>query len=318
MTGGAGFIGSRIGRALVGRRDDVTVLDDLSGGSREAVPTGARLIEASVADSSVIRVVAGVRAELVIHAAAQVSVLRSLDAPEGDWLVNVDGTRHVVEGARAGGARRFVFLSSGGAIYGDSDGAAESSPPAPKSPYGRSKLAAESIVTTSRLDHGIARLANVYGPRQRSDLEGGVVAILTDRLLDGLPVEIHGSGRHTRDLVHVDDVVNAVLEICGARATGTWNVGTGQATSVLDLLHRLERLIGTTAHVEWRPARPGDITSSRLSIERIGRELGWHPRWELDAGLRAMLDEMAVADAREPGLVRSASASPDGQPAAAS
>jgi UDP-glucose 4-epimerase len=295
VTGGAGFIGSRLVRTYAERGWPALVVDDLSGGSAGAVPAAVELAVADIADPSVSATIAAFRPDLVVHAAAQVSVPRSIGDPGRDRAVNVSGTHHVLEGARQGGAGRFVFLSSGGAVYGEADGADESTPPAPKSPYGRSKLEAEAIVRGSGLSHGIARLANVYGPGQRSDLEGGVVAIFVERLLAGLPVEVHGDGRQRRDLVHVDDIAGAIGAIGASPRDGTWNVATGEATTVADLLAVLRSLTGSGAPAVTTAARAGDVVVSRLLIDRIRRELGWEPRIDLRRGLTGTVEAARAA-----------------------
>jgi UDP-glucose 4-epimerase len=180
VTGGAGFIGGHLTEFFKNHGADVTVLDDLSGGTPERLPPGVELAEADIADASTEETVRRLRPEVVVHAAAQVSVVRSVAHPARDHAVNVDGTRHVLAGA-APSARRVVFLSSGGAVYGEANLAAEDDPVAPESPYGKNKLAAERLVTSWGIPYAIARLANVYGPGQRSDLEGGVVAVFIDR-----------------------------------------------------------------------------------------------------------------------------------------
>jgi UDP-glucose 4-epimerase len=292
VTGGAGFIGSRVALAYRRRGDQVLVVDDLSGGSRASLPDGVDFAKVDITDPSTGRRIADFRPELVVHAAAQVSVPRSVADPDRDAEVNVAGTAQVVAGARAGGASRLVFLSSGGAVYGDADGADEDAPAAPRSPYGRSKLEAEALVRLSGLSSGIARLANVYGPGQRSDLEGGVVAIFLERLMLDQAVDIHGSGRQVRDLVHVDDVVAAIHAIAESTKVGTWNVATGVGTTILELLDRVREVTASGAPVRFLPARSGDVSISRLSIERIGRELGWQPRLDLGTGLAATHAEL--------------------------
>jgi UDP-glucose 4-epimerase len=294
VTGAAGFIGSHLVDALVRAGTRTTVLDDLSGGSRGNLPDGIELIEADVADAATADLVARTRADLVIHAAAQVSVSRSVAEPDRDEAVNVTGTRHVLDGAREGGARRFVFISSGGAVYGEADGADEWTPPRPESPYGASKLAAEELVRASGLSWATIRFSNVYGPRQRADLEGGVVAIFTDALRAGRPVTIHGDGEQVRDLLYVADAVSGTLAAAMAAAPapdaafrdGTWNVATGVATSINGLLRELEAILGPAAAVVRAPRRAGDVRISRLSVGRIARELGWRPAWSLADGLR--------------------------------
>jgi UDP-glucose 4-epimerase len=289
VTGGAGFIGSRIVRALLTSGAEPIVLDDLSSGSRDSIPGGVELIEADVADPAVAGLVGATRPNVVIHAAAQVSVPVSVADPGRDRAVNLGGTEHVLRGAHEGGAQRFVFASSGGAVYGEADGADEAWLPRPASPYGIHKLAAEGYVATSGLSYGIARYANVYGPGQRSDLEGGVVAIFCERLLARQPITIFGSGEQSRDFIFVDDVAQATLVIAAAERSGTWNVATGEATSVNALLDALGELIVPPVAVYHEATRPGDVHRSRLSTARITSELGWRASYGLQEGLRAMV-----------------------------
>jgi UDP-glucose 4-epimerase len=209
----------------------------------------------------------------------------------GHWRAS--GQLHSARGAHACGAHRFVFLSSGGAVYGEADGAAETWLPRPASPYGIHKLAAEGYVATSGLSYGIARLANVYGPRQRSDLEGGVVAIFCERLAAGLPITIFGTGEQSRDFVYVRDVAEATVLIATTERDGTWNVSTGQGTSVNALLYELSALTDGPVGVSHAPARPGDVVVSRLSSALIGSELGWEPRYSLPEGLERTVEPVA-------------------------
>ena len=296
VTGGAGFIGSHLAAALIARGIRTTVLDDLSGGTRSAVPAGAGLEVADIADPGTAGRVAAVGAELVIHAAAQVSVPYSVADPRRDREVNVTGTAHVLAGAVAGGCRRFVFLSSGGAVYGDTPRADEATPPAPASPYGAHKLAAEGLVRASGLSWGVVRLANVYGPGQRAGLEGGVVAIFAEALMAGQPIVIHGDGEQTRDLLHVADAVSGTLAVAAADTDGTWNVGTGRATSVRDLLRMLEQAVDRTVPVGHGPPRAGDVRSSVLAADRIAADLGWRPTWPLERGVTTVLNATSRVD----------------------
>lgn len=305
VTGGAGFIGSALVRALVGRGDSVAVLDNLSSGSAAAVPAGCELVQADIADATSVDAVASLAPEVVIHAAAQISVVQSQADPERDRQVNLVGTAHVLEGARRAGAHRFVFLSSGGAVYGETSGASEQDLPVPASYYAIHKLAAEHYVAVSSaasgggsavsgMSYAIARLANVYGPGQRADLEGGVVAIFASALSSGAPVTIYGSGEQRRDFVHVADVVTAVLAMVDAavpasRAGGTWNVGTGESTSINELLSVMESAAGVTVERRFAPARAGELQDSRLLISRIHDDLGWSPSVSLADGVRTVL-----------------------------
>jgi UDP-glucose 4-epimerase len=314
VTGGAGFIGSALVRALLERGDLVAVLDNLSSGSAAAVPAGCELVQADVADAASVEAVASLTPEVVIHAAAQISVVQSQADPERDRLVNLVGTAHVLEGARRAGAHRFVFLSSGGAVYGETSGASEQDLPVPASYYAIHKLAAEHYVAmsggesgaasrgesgaasraASGMQYAIARLANVYGPGQRADLEGGVVAIFASALSSGAPVTIYGTGEQRRDFVHVADVVAAVLAMVDtpAAASGagrTWNVGTGESTSINELLSVMESVAGVTVERRFAPARAGELQDSRLIISRIHDDLRWSPSVSLADGVRTVL-----------------------------
>lgn len=289
LTGGAGFIGSHLVDRLVGSGARVTVMDDLSTGSREHVNPAAELILADVAAPSVIGQIERAAPEIVIHAAAQVSVPASVADVARDRMVNLVGTEHVLVGARKCSAERFVFISSGGAIYGEADGARETDVPRPESPYGIHKLAAEGYVRTSGLSYAIARYANVYGPRQRSHLEGGVVAIFAERLTDGLPITLHGTGEQARDFIYVDDVVEATLALGLDGRPGTWNVATGVSTTIRSLLDTMAALIGPPVSVESAPRRDGDVLVSRLSADLIADELGWRHRFSLEDGLRRLM-----------------------------
>ena len=285
VTGGAGFIGSHVVDALTSLGEEVVVLDSLVTGDRNNLPEDAKLVEMNIADSEVVGVIADLRPEAVIHAAAQVSVASSMQDPYLDLEVNVGGTANVLAGAKAARSSRFVFLSSGGGIYGESDGANESSLPRPKSYYSAHKYLAERYVEFSGLSYAIARLANVYGSRQRSDLEGGVVAIFMERLRNEQPVLINGTGKQRRDLVYVADVVSALLTMMRSAADGVWNVGTGHSISVLELLRTLEEQIKPAVDIHHGPPRSGDVNDSRLSIELIEKDLHWQPRHYLAEGI---------------------------------
>jgi UDP-glucose 4-epimerase len=289
VTGGAGFIGSHLVDALLATGQEPVVLDNLASGDRENLPNGVKLVKMNIADAGVVEVIAEIKPEVVIHAAAQVSVADSMQDPHLDLAVNVQGTANVLEGAKVAGARRFVFVSSGGGVYGECDGADEATLPRPKSYYSAHKLLGERYVELSGLSYANARLANVYGSRQRSDLEGGVVAIFIERLQNRQPILINGTGEQRRDLVYVADVVDSLLTMARSNRDGTWNVGTGVSTSILELLHALEREIEPATEIRHGPKRPGDVSNSRLSIGSIENDLGWRPSYDLDDGIVDMI-----------------------------
>ena len=282
VTGGAGFIGSNLVDALVARGDEVTVVDNLATGKRENVNEAARFLEQDI------RGLDDLDADVVFHLAAQADVNTSVQRPAYDAEVNVVGTVRVLEAARAAGAK-VVFSSTGGAIYGDVERPApEETPRRPVSPYGIAKLAAEEYLGGWNRIHGtrhvVLRFANVYGPRQDSGLEGGVVAIFLERLAAGESTAIFGDGEQTRDFVYVGDVVDALLAAAG-RDGGVFNVGTGEETSV-NRLHELCRLVaGVDEPPLYEEARLGDARHSVLDVSLAERELGGRPRVSLEAGL---------------------------------
>jgi UDP-glucose 4-epimerase len=292
VTGGAGFIGSHITDRLLRDGWTVSTLDDLSTGTAAAIPREVELDEVDVASSEAASVIARRAPDVVIHCAAQVSVARSMTDPDEDWRVNVLGTRQVIDGTRGAGAR-VVFLSSGGAIYGETDGASEDTLPAPKSYYATHKYVAERYLEFSGVSYANARLANVYGPGQRTDLEGGVVAIFANALRSGGEITVHGSGSQSRDFVHVSDVAEAVSMLAGSSRRGTWNIGTGLSVTVRELLSMLEGTFGAASRVIDGPPRDGDVRSSRLIVDRIRSDFGWTPRIELPTGLRMLSGERA-------------------------
>lgn len=299
MTGGAGFIGSHVAGCLLDRGHEVAVVDDLSRGDPANVPDGVRLYRRDVRGGCE-DVLAEVRPEAVSHHAAQVDVRRSVSDPALDAEANVLGTLRLLDGCVRHGVRRFVFASTGGAIYGEQTTfpAPEDHPRRPVSPYGVSKLAAENYLGWFHDHHGLRyralRYANVYGPRQRSDGEGGVVAIFASRLAAGEPCAINGDGEQTRDFVYVGDVARAnalALEAPeGDAPSGAYNVGTGVEASVNELYAGLRRLSGRDGEPQrGGPAVPGEQRRSSVDPSKARLLLGWQPGTDLAAGLRETL-----------------------------
>jgi UDP-glucose 4-epimerase len=304
VTGGAGFIGSHLVDALVKRGDRVVVIDDLSTGRREnldqAIDKGALLLEAEITDEAAVTdAFEAHRPELVFHLAAQIDVRRSVSEPVFDLGVNVAGTLNLLEAARRTQARRLLLASTGGAIYGEGTGRPlpldEQAECRPDAPYGQSKYAAEGYLALYSRLYGLStvalRLGNVYGSRQDPLGEAGVVAIFCGALLDGGTPKVFGDGHQTRDYVYVGDVVEAFL-LAGAEsdAQGTYNIGTGVETSVLELGRQLAGVCNREFDPEMVPPRPGEVQRIAIDSARAVDDLGWRPRTSLLEGLRRTTD----------------------------
>ncbi|HVZ47684.1 MAG TPA: NAD-dependent epimerase/dehydratase family protein [Gemmatimonadaceae bacterium] len=300
VTGGAGFIGSHVCEALAGAGYAVTALDDLSTGRREHVPAGTTLEVLDVRSAEAAALVRTGGFDVVCHLAAQMDVRKSVADPVADADRNIIGTLNLLEAVRAASRRpRFVFSSTGGAVYGDfvdppSD---EAQAKDPEAPYGIAKLAVEYYLSYYGRVHGIEvatlRYANVYGPRQNPHGEAGVVAIFCQRLLANQALTVFGDGRQTRDYVFVGDVARAnvlaartALPPAGRVDDRAFNIGTGVPTSVLDLASALQSVAGAAARVQHAPARAGEQQRSFVRIEKAARLLDWRPSVTLADGLR--------------------------------
>jgi UDP-glucose 4-epimerase len=305
VTGGAGFIGSTLVDRLLAEGHAVDVVDNLSTGSLANLAEARRsrvghLIfhQLDVRSPDLAGLLDKCRPEVIFHLAAQADVRVSVADPLFDADINVMGSLRVIEGARACGARKVVFASSGGTIYGSPDPAdlpvKESYPQRPLSPYGVSKKVVGDYLAAYRELHNLEftalALANVYGPRQDPHGEAGVVAIFAGRLLSGEPCTIYGDGTQTRDFVFVDDVVDAFARAAERGGGLIINVGTGAETSVNDLYQEMARHAGVDHPAVRAPARPGELHRSCLDPGRAAIHLGWKPWTSLDEGTAAVLD----------------------------
>jgi UDP-glucose 4-epimerase len=278
VTGGAGFIGSHVADALLGSGHEVLVLDDLSTGRRQNAPERAKFVEGDIRNGELVaKVFADFQPDVVTHQAAQTSVAISTREPLRDAEINVLGSLHILQSCVKHKVKQLVFASTGGAIYGEvPDGvrASESTAPNPLSPYACSKFAVEKYLTAYGREHGlrstVLRYANVYGPRQDPHGEAGVVAIFSERILKGEPIQINarkqtGDSGCVRDYVYVADVVKAnVWAIEGKLKQNPVNVCTGEATTTLELARVIEAAAGTTAKLGYGPRREGDVERSVL------------------------------------------------------
>jgi len=288
VTGGAGFLGSHVVDALLARGDDVVVVDDLSTGVRANLDPRADVRVADIGDLSALqREIGSRRVDAVVHCAAKTKVVESMTKKDLYERVIVGGTRNVLETTRRLGASIVVNISTGGAIYGETPVCADENVPVdPQSNYGRFKAKAEKLVESSDLRAVTLRLANIYGPRQRTDLEGGVIAIFIGCWKRREPITVYGDGSYERDYVYVGDVVESVLSALAGTHAGTFNIGTGVATSVNQLLASLTSVLGPPPLVQRAPARPAEVLRGCVDPSKAARERLWQPRTTLAEGLR--------------------------------
>jgi UDP-glucose 4-epimerase len=290
VTGGAGFIGSHLVDALLADGVHTVVVDDLSTGRAEVVAEEADLEQIDITNGSALDgVIDGARPEAIYHLAAQSSVTVSVTDPSRDCAVNVQGTLNVLEAARRQ-RTPVVFASTGGALYGNDAPmpTPEDRIPAPLAPYGASKWAGEAYVATwaesSSIPHAICRLGNVYGPRQNPSGEAGVVAIFSHHLWRGEAPNVFGFGRPTRDYIHVDDVVRAMIAGRGKR--GVFNIASGVETDVMTIFNLLQEAAGTEIEPVLAPLRAGELERSCMDPSKAQAELGWQAEIEVADGLR--------------------------------
>ena len=308
VTGGAGFIGSHIVDRLLADGYLVDVLDDLSTGARDNVRQGAVLHEIDLTAPDAVALIARLTPWAVVHCAAQTSVPRSLSHPSADARANIMGTLNLIAAVgRSPLTEVFVYVGTGGALYrpGRRRPSRESDPVDPSSPYGLSKWVAERYVQMlmpATVRSVALRLANVYGPRQRHDGEGGVVSTFAARMLAGLPVEIHGDGHQTRDFIYVSDVAGAVeAALRSDIAQGPINLGSNRGISINRLFTVLARDLGYSMRPVHVDSRPGDIRHSSLDAGRARDLLGWRAETDLAEGLKSTCNSIAELMAERKG-----------------
>ncbi len=302
VTGGAGFIGSRVAEEYLRNGWEVTVLDDLSRGKREQVPQAARFVQADIRSPEGRDTVLQGRFDVINHQAAQVDVRVSVERPVFDAEINLLGLVNLLDAAGRSGVRRFVFASSGGVVYGDPQEipTPEHAVKGPISPYGVSKLAGEHYLRALAALHGFEgvalRYSNVFGSRQDPQSEAGVVSIFISRLLAGQKLTVYGDGKQTRDYVFVGDVARANLAAATAAVprgddidSTAFNIATSVQLTVLDLAHACGRVLGVRPEIEFAPARPGELLRNALNIGKAKRGLGWVPQASFEDGLREVV-----------------------------
>jgi UDP-glucose 4-epimerase len=305
VTGGAGFIGSHVVDSFIEAGHHVAVVDDLSTGRRSNLNRRATFYEIDLRSPGLRRVFDRERPEIVSHHAAQVDVRRSVSDPVFDADVNVLGSLNLLECCRARGVRKVIYISSGGAVYGEPEylPCDEDHPIQPLAPYGASKYIVERYLYLYRevhgLDYTVLRYGNVYGPRQDPLGEAGVVAIFTGQMLDGGKPVINGSGEQERDFVYVEDCARANVLALERGSGAVFNLGCGEGTSVNRLFELLKDITGYHGDALYEPAKAGETFRIYLDASRARHKLGWRPAVGLDQGLERTVayfrSEMAAA-----------------------
>ncbi len=290
VTGGAGFIGSHITKALLAQGHEIVVVDNLSSGKRENVPAGVLFVQGDVQEMATLPVPKTIDA--VFHLAAQIDVRKSVENPVHDVSVNVVGTAAVLQYALNAGAKKMVFSSTGGAIYGPCDvlPTPEDTACRSNSPYGVSKYNAEQYIKLygrlHSLPYVILRYSNVYGPGQDGSKESGVIAIFSRLARMGKSLTINGDGKQTRDFVFVGDVVDANLKALNYKGSGVFNIATATETTINQLAETINSLLPKPVEILHAPAKLGEELRSCLANHLAKTELGWQPTVALKEGLR--------------------------------
>ena len=296
VTGGAGFIASHITDAFIQNGHEVIVLDNLLTGFERNINPKAKFIKADICDLQLDKLFEIEKFDVVNHHAAQMDVRRSVADPAFDANTNILGTINLLQNCVKTGVKKFMFASTGGAVYGEQNyfPADENHPASPLSPYGISKLTVEKYLyfyhVQYNLNYSILRYANIYGPRQNSAGEAGVVAIFTNKLLKKEQPIINGTGMQTRDYVYVGDVVKANLLAFDDESNDVYNVGTAKETNVNEIFNLLNNIVGNGQNEKHGPAAPGEQMRSVITSEKLFKKFGWKPSTKLEEGLQKTVE----------------------------
>lgn len=291
VTGGCGFIGSHIVDEYIRLGHRVTVIDNLSTGDRSNLNSGAIFHERDIQDPGVEQIFTAGKFDAVNHHAAQINVRTSIENPLFDAQVNIMGSLNLLQHAARTCVKRFIFASSGGTVYGEPDRypITEDFPIRPTSPYGIAKVAVERYLHfftfVCGLSSVILRYSNVYGPRQISKSEAGVVSIFINQILQNKPCDVFGDGSQTRDYVFVEDIVKANVNALSSSSTVV-NIGTGIETSVNDLVRILSGITGHRVEHTFSAARPGEVARNSLSSAKAQSDIKWKPSVTFKDGVK--------------------------------
>lgn len=305
VTGGAGFIGSHVVDLLIGAGHDVAVVDDLSTGRRSNLNPKARFYQVDIRSPEMREVFEKERPEVVDHHAAQMDVRKSVEDPLFDADVNISGSIKLAQLAMEFGTRKFIHISSGGAVYGEPVylPCDEDHPVRPLCPYGASKYTFEMYLFMFKelynLDYSVIRYPNVYGPRQDPNGEAGVVAIFIGQMLAGKPVTINGSGEQVRDFVYVGDCAKANLATLEKGSGRVYNLGYGIGTTVNQIFEGLKAITAYPYEAHHGPAKAGETFRIYLDASRAKAELDWEPTVDLQEGLRRTVEYFKQAEVKK-------------------
>ena len=296
VTGGAGFIGSHLVDRLIKEGHRVIVVDNLSTGKKENLNQKAKFYKIDICSPKIPHIFKKEKPEIIFHLAAQVDVRKSVEDPIEDAKINILGSLNLLENYKKLKLKKFIFISTGGAMYGEADivPTPETYPENPLSPYGIEKLTIEKYLNYYYKVFGLPyvslRLANVYGPRQNSKGEAGVIAIFCDKMFSGEQPVINGDGKQTRDFIFVDDVVEANMLAMKSKKPGIYNIGTAKETSINTIFRKIRELTGSKCKKIHGPALSGEQKRSCLDFSKAKKELKWQPKYNLEEGLEKTIN----------------------------
>ena len=296
VAGGAGFIGSHIVDRLIEKGNEVIVIDNLSTGKKENLNNNAKFYQVDICSSEISQIFEQEKPKIVFHFAAQVDIRKSVKDPIEDAKINILGSLNLINNCQKFEVKRFIFASSGGSIYGDTDiiPTPENHPENPESPYGICKLTIEKYLhfykQTFGLNYTALRLANIYGPRQNSKGEAGVIAIFCDKMLKNEKVVINGDGGQTRDFVFVDDIVKATILSMEQEKNGIYNISTSKETNINEIFKQIKKLTNSNCEEIHAPKKLGEQKTSCLDYSKAKIELNWEPKYNLEKGLEETIN----------------------------